>query len=143
MTYVDLETLLREADIVTIHTPLNEETANLLDRTAFAKMKDSAYLINMARGGLVDTAALIEALQNHQLAGAALDTLADETGYFERQASREEVSESYLTLRAMPNVLISPHSAFLTDTAIKNIVEMGLDDVVRIVNGKRPLYPVN
>ena len=43
----------------------------------------------------------------------------------------------------MPNVLISPHSAFLTDTAIKNIVEMGLDDVVRIVNGKRPLYPVN
>ena len=104
LTYVDLETLLREADIVTIHTPLNEETANLLDRTAFAKMKDSAYLINMARGGLVDTAALIEALQNHQLAGAALDTLADETGYFERQASREEVSESYLTLRAMPNV---------------------------------------
>ena len=142
LTYTDLDTVLTQSDIVTIHTPLNDETANMLDAAAFKKMKKTAYLINMARGGLVVTNDLIKALQEGEIAGAALDTLADEAQFFEKQAAPEEIPEDYKVLKAMPNVLISPHSAFYTDTAMKNIVEMGLDDVLLILNGKRPNYPV-
>lgn len=142
LTYVDRDTLLKEADIVTLHTPLNDETANMIDAAALAKMKPTAYLINMARGGLVVTADLINALKNHQLGGAALDTLPNEGQFFEKQSKPEEIPEDYKELRAMPNVMISPHSAFYTDTAMKNIVEMGLDDVMLILEGKRPNYPV-
>lgn len=142
LDYTDLDTVLKESDIVTIHTPLDDTTANMLDAAAFAKMKDTAYVINMARGGLINTADLIAALKNKQIAGAALDTLADETQFFEKQAQPEEIPEDYKELRAMPNVLISPHSAFYTDTAMKNIVYMGLNDVKAILEGKHPQYEV-
>ena len=142
LEYTDLDTLLKTADIVTVHTPLDESTANLFNSETFKKMKNTAYLINMARGGIVSAADLIAALQNKEIAGAALDTLADEGQFFEKQATPEEIPEDYKTLRAMPNVLISPHSAFYTDTAMKNMVAMGLDDVVAIVNGKRPQFEV-
>lgn len=142
LEYTDLDTLLKTADIVTVHTPLDESTANLFNSETFKKMKNTAYLINMARGGIVSAADLIVALQNKEIAGAALDTLANEGQFFEKQATPEEIPEDYKTLRAMPNVLISPHSAFYTDTAMKNMVAMGLDDVVAIVNGKRPQFEV-
>ena len=142
LTYTDLTTVLKESDIVTLHTPLNAETANMIDAAALKQMKKTAYLINMARGGLVVTADLIAALQNHEIAGAALDTLANEGQFFEKKAQPKEIPADYKTLRAMPNVLISPHSAFYTDTAMRNIVTMGLDDVLLILNGKRPNYPV-
>lgn len=142
LTYTDLDTVLSQSDIVTIHTPLDDSTANIFNAQTFKKMKSTAYLINMARGGLVKTDDLINALQSHEIAGAALDTLADEGQFFEKKAKPEDIPDDYKTLRAMPNVLISPHSAFYTDTAMKNMVEMGLNDVVAIVNGKRPQYPV-
>ncbi|MDN6052173.1 MAG: D-2-hydroxyacid dehydrogenase [Lactobacillus sp.] len=142
LTYTDLPTLLAQADVISLHTPLSAETANLVDATFLAKMKSSAYLINMARGGLVDTSALIKALQTNQIAGAALDTLADETQFFERAAQAEEIPDDYLTLKVMPNVLITPHCAFYTRTAMKNTVEMGLDDVLAIIKGQQPRYEV-
>lgn len=140
--YTDLKTLLKESDIVTIHTPLDQSTSNLINSETLALMKPTAYLINMARGGIVKTADLITALNNHQIAGAALDTLADEGQFFEKKSTPDEIPEDYKTLRSMPNVLISPHSAFYTNTAMKNMVEMGLNDVVAVVKGQRPQYPV-
>jgi D-lactate dehydrogenase len=142
LKYTDLDTVLTQSDIVTIHTPLDETTANMLDAAAFKKMKSTAYVINMARGGLVKTADLIAALQKHEIAGAALDTLADETQFFEKQAQPTDIPEDYKQLQAMPNVLISPHSAFYTNTAMKNIVYMGLDDVLAILEGRHPQYEV-
>jgi D-lactate dehydrogenase len=142
LEYTDQDTLLKTADIVTVHTPLNDSTTNLFNAATFKKMKSTAYLINMARGGIVNANDLIAALQAKEIAGAALDTLADEGQFFEKQATADEIPEDYKTLRAMPNVLISPHSAFYTDTAMKNMVAMGLDDVVAIVNGKRPQFEV-
>lgn len=140
--YTDKATLLKNSDIVTVHTPLDDTTANLFNAKTFALMKPTAYLINMARGGIVKTDDLIEALNQHEIAGAALDTLADEGQFFEKQSTPDEIPEDYKQLRAMPNVLISPHSAFYTNTAMKNMVEMGLNDVVAIVKGKHPQYPV-
>lgn len=142
LEYTDQETLLKTADIVTVHTPLNESTANLFDAATFKMMKPTAYLINMARGGIVNADDLIAALKNKEIAGAALDTLADEGQFFEKQATPDEIPADYKTLRAMPNVLISPHSAFYTDTAMKNMVAMGLDDVVAVVKGQRPQFEV-
>lgn len=143
LEYTDLETVLTQSDVVTIHTPLQDDTRNIIDAAAFKKMKNTAYFINMARGGLVDTQALIDALNNHEIAGAALDTIADETLFFEKQAKPEEIPEDYKELRAMPNVSMTPHSAFFTNKAIKNIVEIGLNDVVTIANGGKSPHALN
>lgn len=143
LEYVDLDTLLTTADIVTIHTPLTAETENIINTKTLQQMKSTAYFINMARGGLVDTQALITALQQHEIAGAALDTLADENLFFEHRVTLDQIPADYKVLNAMPNVLISPHSAFFTNTAIKNIVEIGLNDVVIIVSGKKSPNALN
>ncbi|MFZ2588268.1 D-2-hydroxyacid dehydrogenase [Paucilactobacillus nenjiangensis] len=143
LEYTDLDTVLTQSDIVSIHTPLQDDTVNIINADTLAKMKSTAYFINMARGGLVDTPALIKALQNHEIAGAALDTLADETEFFEQQVDPATVPDDYKTLKAMPNVMITPHSAFFTNTAIRNIVEIGLNDVVTLVNGGKSRNALN
>ena len=75
---VDFDTLLESSDIISIHAPLNSQTENLFDQSAFAKMKDSAYLINVRRGKIVNEADLVEALKEHRLAGAGLDVFENE-----------------------------------------------------------------
>ncbi|EEU29858.1 putative D-lactate dehydrogenase [Limosilactobacillus coleohominis 101-4-CHN] len=133
--YTDLDTVLRESDIITLHTPLFPSTKNIINADSLKKMKKTAYLINMARGGLVDTQALIKALQDGEIAGAGLDTLADETTYFGKKVSAGQVPEDYKTLAAMPNVVVTPHVAFFTKTSVRNMVEIALNDTVTIVNG--------
>lgn len=134
--YADFDTVVKNADILTLHTPLLPSTENMIAKPQFAMMKDSAYLINMARGGLVNTADLITALKEHQIAGAGLDTLADETTFFSKKVPLEKLPADYRELAAMPNVVITPHVAFLTATSIRNMVEISLNDVVKVVLGK-------
>ena len=133
--YTDLDTVLRESDIISLHTPLFPSTKNIINADSLKKMKKTAYLINMARGGLVDTQTLIKALQDGEIAGAGLDTLADETTYFGKKVSADQVPEDYKTLAAMPNVVVTPHVAFFTKTSVRNMVEIALNDTVTIVNG--------
>lgn len=97
ITYVDLDTLLRESDYVSLHCPLSKETRHIIDAAALSKMKSTAYLINTSRGALVDEAALIEALQNGQIAGAGLDV----------QETEPPCEEN--PLYTMENVLLTPH----------------------------------
>lgn len=137
LTYTDLDTVLEKSDIISLHTPLLKSTANIIDAAALKKMKKTAYLINVARGGLVDTKALIAALKNHEIAGAGLDTLADETSYFSKKVSAADVPEDYKELAAMPNVVITPHVAFFTSTSVRNMVQIALNDTATIVNGGR------
>ena len=133
--YVDKDTIIKEADIISLHTPLLKTTANMIDEVALKKMKKSAILINMARGGLIDTDALIKALKDGEIAGAGLDTLADETTYFSHQVDPKDVPDDYKELAAMPNVLVTPHVAYFTETAVRNMVRISLNDVLTIVNG--------
>lgn len=133
--YTDLDTVLTQSDIISLHTPLFPSTKNIIDAAALKKMKKTAYLINMARGGLVDTQALIKALQDGEIAGAGLDTLADETTYFGKKVSADQVPEDYKTLVKMPNVVVTPHVAFFTKTSVRNMVEISLNDTVTLVNG--------
>lgn len=135
--YADFDTVVKEADILTLHTPLLPSTENMIAAPQFAMMKKNAYLINMARGKLVNTEDLIDALKNHEIAGAGLDTLGDETSYFGKRVTPAEIPDDYKRLATMPNVLITPHVAFLTQTSIRNMVEISLNDAVATIEGRR------
>ncbi len=125
--YVPLEELLRLSDLVTLHPPLTAETHHLLDRRRIGQLKHGAYVINTGRGALLDTAALCSALTEGRLAGAALDVLEGEEGIFYADCrSRAVESEQLLRLQALPNVIISPHTAYYTDHALRDTVENSL-----------------
>jgi D-specific alpha-keto acid dehydrogenase len=122
--YVPLEELIRLSDIVTLHTPLNGNTYHLLNRQRIEQMKHGAFIVNTGRGSLLDTDALISALESGRLGGAALDVLEGEEGIFYADCRNKPIgSESLLRLQKLPNVLISPHTAYYTDHALRDAVE--------------------
>jgi D-specific alpha-keto acid dehydrogenase len=124
--YVTLGALLEQSDIVTLHTPLTEETHHLLDRHRIERMKHGAVIVNTGRGALVDTEALVSALERGRLGGAALDVLEGEEGIFYVDCSDKPVESHLLRLHRLPNVLISPHTAYYTDHALSDTVEQSL-----------------
>jgi D-specific alpha-keto acid dehydrogenase len=122
--YVPLDELLRLSDIVTLHTPLNADTRHLLDRQRIEQMKLGAFIINTGRGSLIDTEALVPALESGRLGGAALDVLEGEEGIFYADCrSRLIENESLVRLQELPNAIISPHTAYYTDHAVRDMIE--------------------
>ena len=129
-----LTDLLSKADIISIHTPHDESTENLINKNTLKLMKPNAYLINTARGPIVNSKDLIEALENKVIAGAGLDTLDCEIGYFQHDYHDKNIaSEEFNKLLEMENVLITPHISFFTKTALKNMVDISLDSVIDIL----------
>jgi D-specific alpha-keto acid dehydrogenase len=136
--YVTLDDLLAQSDIVTLHTPLTADTHHLLDRRRIDRMRRGAVVINTGRGSLLDTEALVRALESGKLGGAALDVLEGEEGIFYADCrDRAPGSESLLRLQEMPNVLISPHIAYYTDHALSDTVENSLVNCLTFESGKR------
>ncbi|MFD4635882.1 D-isomer specific 2-hydroxyacid dehydrogenase family protein [Lentzea sp. NPDC058436] len=134
--YVPLDELLRVSDVVTLHTPLNAGTHHLLDRDRIGSMKRGAVVVNTGRGPLVDTKALVEALESERLGGAALDVLEGEEGLFYADCrSRKWSGEPLARLQEMPNVIISPHTAYYTDHALSDTVENTLINCLSFENG--------
>ena len=132
------EEVLAESDIVTLHVPLDDTTRQLIDETALDHMKSGAFLINAARGPVVDTSALIKALHSGQLAGAALDTLDNEQNVFNQDLRGKELTDKNLdALMKMHNVLITPHIGFYTTEAVRNMVDIALDSAVSILTSGR------
>ncbi|HWH96233.1 MAG TPA: D-isomer specific 2-hydroxyacid dehydrogenase family protein [Baekduia sp.] len=126
-TYVPLDELLALSDVVTLHTPLNVDTHHLLNRERIARLKPGAFVINTGRGPLIDTEALLAALESGRLGGAALDVLEGEEGIFYADHADKPIdSEALLRLQRLPNVLISPHTAYYTDHALRDTVENSL-----------------
>lgn len=122
--YVPLDELLQQSDIVTLHTPLNAETHYLLNRERIERLKHGAFIINTGRGSLLDTEALLKALESGRLGGAALDVLEGEEGIFYADCSSIPIeSESLARLQKLPNALVSPHTAYFTDHALRDTVE--------------------
>jgi D-specific alpha-keto acid dehydrogenase len=122
--YVPLDELLQQSDIVTLHTPLNAGTHHLLNRQRIEQMKHGAFIINTGRGSLLDTEALIPALESGGLGGAALDVLEGEEGIFYADCRNKPIeSKLLLRLQELPNVIISPHTAYYTDHALTDTVE--------------------
>ncbi|HVV18594.1 MAG TPA: D-isomer specific 2-hydroxyacid dehydrogenase family protein [Pseudonocardiaceae bacterium] len=125
--YVHLDELLRLSDIVTLHTPLSADTHHLLDDQRIARMKDGAFIVNTGRGGLIDTDALVSALESGKLGGAALDVVEGEGGIFYTDRRNQPIDiKPLLRLQQLPNVIISPHTAYYTDHALRDIVENSL-----------------
>lgn len=122
--YVPLDELLQQSDIVTLHTPLNADTNHLFNRQRIGQMKHGAFIINTGRGSLLDTEALIPALESGKLGGAALDVLEGEEGVFYFDCRKKTIeSKLLLRLQKLPNVLITPHTAYHTEHALRDIVE--------------------
>jgi len=119
-----LEDLLRRCDVVIVHLPLTAGTRHLLDRERIALMKPGAFLINVSRGAVIDTVALIEALDGGRLSGAALDVLEDEP----------RVPPGLLR----PNVVLTPHIAFSSDASLRDLRRKASEEVVRVLRGERP-----
>ena len=122
--YVPLDALLSKSEVVTLHTPLTAATHHLLGARRIAQMRSGAFIINTGRGALVDTEALLPALESGHLGGAALDVLEGEEGVFYSDR-RERPIESPLLLRLqqLPNVLITPHTAYYTEHALSDTVQ--------------------
>ncbi len=125
-----LRTLLAEADVVCLHVPLTEETAHLIDAAALARMKRGAVLINTARGGLVDQAALTEALRSGHLAAAGLDVFEAEPPDFAAPLFR------------LPNVVLSPHVAWLTTGTFDRSFALAAENCRRVAAGEALLHRV-
>jgi D-specific alpha-keto acid dehydrogenase len=136
--YVTLDALVEQSDIVTLHAPLTEETRHLLDCRRIERLKQGAVVVNTGRGGLLDTEALVAALEAGRLGGAALDVLEGEEGIFYADC-RDMPVESRLLLRlhTLPNVLLSPHTAYYTDHALRDTVEQSLANCLRFVRSGR------
>ena len=124
---VPLEDLLERSDVVTLHAPLTRDTHHLLDRRRISRMKPGACVVNTGRGALLDTDALVRALERGHLAGAALDVLEreDEIFYEDRRGTRVE-NDALRRLQDHPNVLLSPHTAYFTDRAVRDMVTNSL-----------------
>ncbi|WP_143463928.1 2-hydroxyacid dehydrogenase family protein [Levilactobacillus enshiensis] len=129
-TYATLAEVIEKSDVLTLHCPLNEQTHHLLGATEFAAMKDSAYLINAARGPVIDEAALLDALKSGQLAGAALDVYEAEP----------HVDDGF---KALDNVILTPHVGNATVEARDAMAAIVANNAVKVDQGADPLYIVN
>ena len=131
-SYVSLDELLRRSDMVTLHAPLTADTHHLLNRQRMEQMKHGALIVNTGRGALIDTEALVQALESGRLGGAALDVVEGEEGIFYADCRDKPIeSKALLRLQELPNVLISPHTAYYTDHALSDTVENSLTNCLK------------
>lgn len=122
--------LLAEATLLAIFAPLTPATRHLIDAAALARLPAGALLVNVGRGAVVDSAALLDALTSGHLAGAALDVYEHETGVLQRDLSGRVVPDPvFRALATLPNVVVTPHMAFYTDHAVRNMVGTALDNL--------------
>lgn len=128
--YVDLNTLMVESDIISLHVPLLPQTHYLINAEALARMKTGVMLINTSRGGLIDTNALIDALKEGRVGAVGLDVYEEEQGLFFRDLSDRIIEDDVFTrLMTFPNVLVTGHQAFFTQEALTTIAETTMRNI--------------
>ncbi len=129
-SYVSLDTLLAESDVISLHCPLTEETYHMLDASALQKCKRGVVIVNTSRGALVDAEALLGAIKSRQVGAACLDVYEEESDFFFEDYSGHIVEDDVLArLISMPNVIVTSHQAFLTEEALSNIAETTVENI--------------
>jgi len=128
--YVDLDTLLEKSDIISFHCPLTDENKHMVNAESIEKMKKGVVLINTSRGGLIDSAALVEGIKSRKIGAACLDVYEEESDVFFHDYSGHIVNDDTLArLISMPNVIVTSHQAFLTKEALSNIADVTLNNI--------------
>lgn len=130
LRYVDMDMLLKESDVISLHCPLTDDTYHLIDEEALAKCKKGVVLLNTSRGALVDAEALLSAIKARQVGAACLDVYEEESELFFEDRSGHILDDDLLArLISMPNVIVTSHQAFLTQEALFAIAETTLENV--------------
>ena len=136
--YVPFSELIHSSDIITLHIPLKKDTFHMISREQFGMMKQGAFLINTARGALVDTQALVTALEAGIIGGAALDVLEGEEEIFYCDYTHKELGHPFLpALQKMSNVIVTPHTAYHTERVLIDTVS---DTIRNCLNFERSLH---
>jgi len=146
--FVSFEQLLKEADIISLHLPLISDTYHIIDKKAISKMKKGTYIVNTARGGLVDIVALAGALETKHIAGAALDVIeaedliTHENDIIKKEVSADKIKQAFIgnMLLQKDNVIITPHVAYNTEEATRRITEKTIITIKELEKGKTGLY---
>ena len=142
--YVSLDTIWKECDLITFHTPAPDETYHMVNRQTLSQMKDGAVLITTASGPILAPTALIEGLEKGKVGAAALDVVEDEGRIYYRDFKEGPTgNHDMAVLSAMPNVLMTPHTAFFTAEAVSDMVECALLSCARLLAGEEDPLQVN
>ncbi|SNZ00732.1 2-hydroxyacid dehydrogenase [Flagellimonas pacifica] len=136
--YTDLESLCAHSDIISLHVPLTKQTYDLISKETLALMKPNTVLINTARGAIVHTDALVEALENNKIAAYGADVYEKEKGTFFKDNSVNGIKDERLKkLLTFPNVILTPHQAFITKEAVQNIAQTTVENIDAWANGQK------
>jgi D-lactate dehydrogenase len=134
---VDLDTLLRSSDVITLHCPLTPESHHLIDEDAISRMRQGVLIVNTSRGALVDTRAVIDGLKSGRIGNLALDVYEEEGDlFFEDLSDRVITDDVFSRLLTFPNVLITAHQAFFTAEALERIAATTLDNIAAFEGGR-------
>ncbi len=137
--YVDLDRLLAESDVITLHCPLTPETHHLVDADTLSVMKDGVMIINTSRGGLIDTPAVIEGLKDGKVGHLGLDVYEEETDlFFEDLSDRIIHDDVFSRLLTFPNVIVTGHQAFFTRNALEEIAATTATNIDEFAHGRSP-----
>ena len=140
---VDLETIYRECDVISLHCPATKEIHHMIDAGAIAKMKPGVILINTARGGLIDTMALIDGLESGHIGAAGLDVIENEYGlYYINHTGKAMKNRELALLSSFPNVIVAPHAAFYTDVSVYDMVRCTVEACAAFERGEPYPYEV-
>ncbi|WEV70932.1 D-2-hydroxyacid dehydrogenase [Lactobacillus sp. ESL0785] len=143
--YVDtLDEIYAQADVISLHIPDTPENVHMINDESIKKMKDDVVIINVSRGPLVDTDAIIRGLDSGKIFGFVMDTYENEVGIFNSDYSNKELPDKRLAdLIDRPNVLVTPHTAFYTTHAVRNMVIKAFDNNLKLIKGEKPDTPVD
>lgn len=137
VTYTDLPELFGQSDIITLHCPLTPETYHLINEESISQMKHGVVLLNTSRGALIDTTAVIEGLKNGQIGHLGLDVYEEEADLFFEDLSNQVIQDDvFARLLTLPNVLVTGHQAFFTDTAMLNIASTTINNITSFAQGE-------
>lgn len=122
--YVDLDILLKNSDVITLHIPATEDNYHMINQNSIKEMKDGVFIINTARGSIINTDDLIKAIESKKIGGVALDVIEDEANLYYNDLKSEILdNEDLAILKSFPNVIVTPHTAFYTDQAVSDTIE--------------------
>ena len=140
----DLDELNAKADVISLHVPDTPENVHMSKDDSIKKMKDGVVIVNVSRGPLVDTDAVVRGLDSGKVFGFVMDTYENEVGIFNSDFSGKEFPDKRLAdLIARPNVLVTPHTAFYTTHAVRNMVVKAFDNNLKLIKGEKADTPVD